>query len=94
MNELKNLLICQFKFSGQSAVVRVAVEKSSGRTFAAKLVRRRRKGAGDERREAAVLASLRHPNVVGLHETFQQAQHFVLILELYVLVVSCATPAL
>ncbi|XP_059474229.1 death-associated protein kinase 1-like isoform X2 [Neocloeon triangulifer] len=68
--------------NGQSAVVRVAVEKSTGRTFAAKVVRRRRKGAGDERREAAVLASLRHPNVVGLHETFQQAQNFVLILEL------------
>ncbi|XP_065333506.1 death-associated protein kinase 1-like isoform X1 [Cloeon dipterum] len=68
--------------NGQSAVVRRTVEKATGRTFAAKLVRRRRKGAGDERREAAVLASLRHPNVVGLHETFQQAQHFVLILEL------------
>ncbi|KAF4525046.1 hypothetical protein B566_EDAN001960 [Ephemera danica] len=70
--------------NGQSAVVRRAVERATSRSYAAKLVRRRRGAAAqaEARREASVLAALRHPNLVALHETFETSLHTVFVLEL------------
>ncbi|XP_026104635.1 serine/threonine-protein kinase 17A [Carassius auratus] len=70
---------------GKFAVVRKCVEKSSGKTYAAKYMRKRRKGQDcrtEILHEIAVLelAAL-CPRVVNLHQVYETASEMVLVLE-------------
>ncbi|KAI6226040.1 CAMK/DAPK/DAPK protein kinase, variant [Aphelenchoides besseyi] len=76
--------------SGQFAVVRRVVERSTGEAFAAKFVKKRRyatsrRGVSRENieREIRVLQTIKgHENVIELHDVFETPNEFVLILEL------------
>ncbi|XP_046994246.1 death-associated protein kinase dapk-1-like [Schistocerca americana] len=72
---------------GQFAVVRRCQERSTGRQFAAKFVRKRRVCRGvsqeDIRREVHLLRRLAgHPHLVTLHQAFDSPRHAVLVLEM------------
>uniref|UniRef100_A0A1A7Z181 Serine/threonine-protein kinase 17A n=1 Tax=Iconisemion striatum TaxID=60296 RepID=A0A1A7Z181_9TELE len=70
---------------GKFAVVKKCVEKATGKQFAAKFLRKRRKGADcrvDILNEIAVLESTKaNPYVVGLHEVYETNSEIILILE-------------
>uniref|UniRef100_UPI00358F0E8F serine/threonine-protein kinase 17A-like n=1 Tax=Myxine glutinosa TaxID=7769 RepID=UPI00358F0E8F len=70
---------------GRFAVVKQCVELSSGRTFAAKRLRKRRRGEdcrADIIHEMAVLELARTcPHVVTLHEVFETSSDMTLVLE-------------
>ncbi|KAK3740114.1 hypothetical protein QZH41_012351 [Actinostola sp. cb2023] len=75
--------------SGQFAVVKKLLEKSSGETFAAKFIKKRRskalkRGMTQEQfmREADVLRSVDHIGIIYLHDIFETKLEFVLVLEL------------
>ncbi|XP_037109934.1 death-associated protein kinase 2 isoform X2 [Syngnathus acus] len=75
--------------SGQFAVVKRCTEKSTGLIFAAKFVKKRqsrasRRGVKREEieREVDILQQLQHPNVVALHDVYENRTDVVLILEL------------
>ncbi|KAI6178368.1 CAMK/DAPK/DAPK protein kinase, variant [Aphelenchoides besseyi] len=76
--------------SGQFAVVRRVIERSTGEAFAAKFVKKRRyatsrRGVSRENieREIRVLQTIKgHENVIELHDVFETPNEFVLILEL------------
>ncbi len=82
-------------FSGQFAIVKQCREKSSGRDFAAKFIKKRqsiasRRGVLREEieREVNILQQIHHPNIVMLHDVFENKTDVVLILELWVELVS------
>uniref|UniRef100_A0A8C1JDZ3 Serine/threonine-protein kinase 17A n=1 Tax=Cyprinus carpio TaxID=7962 RepID=A0A8C1JDZ3_CYPCA len=70
---------------GKFAVVRKCVEKSSGKTYAAKYMRKRRKGQDCRTEiihEIAVLElAAACPRVVNLHQVYETASEMVLVLE-------------
>ncbi|TRY98070.1 hypothetical protein DNTS_004437 [Danionella cerebrum] len=70
---------------GKFAVVRKCVERSSGRTFAAKYLRKRRKGQdcrSDILHEICVLElAASCPRVIDLHEVYETSNEMVLVLE-------------
>ncbi|KAK9953687.1 hypothetical protein ABG768_017664 [Culter alburnus] len=70
---------------GKFAVVRKCVEKSTGKEFAAKYMRKRRKGQDCRTEiihEIAVLElAAACPRVVNLHEVYEMASEMVLVLE-------------
>lgn len=70
---------------GKFAVVKKCIEKATGKQFAAKLLRKRRKGADcrmDILNEIAVLESAKaSPYVVALHEVYETNTEIILILE-------------
>uniref|UniRef100_A0A8C3SMA1 non-specific serine/threonine protein kinase n=1 Tax=Chelydra serpentina TaxID=8475 RepID=A0A8C3SMA1_CHESE len=70
---------------GKFAVVKKCVEKATGREFAAKFLRKRRKGEdcrADILHEIAVLElAARSPHVVDLHEVYETPAEIVLVLE-------------
>ncbi|XP_074055338.1 serine/threonine-protein kinase 17A [Macrotis lagotis] len=70
---------------GQSSVVRRCVQRESGREFAAKFVRKRRRGRerrGEIVHEIAVLELAGgHRRVAGLHEVYETPAEMVLVLE-------------
>ncbi|XP_053740857.1 death-associated protein kinase 2 isoform X2 [Synchiropus splendidus] len=75
--------------SGQFAIVKRCTEKSSGLEYAAKFIKKRqsrasRRGVRREEivREVEVLQQLQHPNVVALHDVYENRTDVVLILEL------------
>ncbi|XP_061679076.1 death-associated protein kinase 2 isoform X2 [Syngnathoides biaculeatus] len=75
--------------SGQFAVVRRCREKSTGLEYAAKFVKKRqsrasRRGVRREEieREVDILQQLQHPNVVTLHDVYENRTDVVLVLEL------------
>ncbi|XP_059385998.1 death-associated protein kinase 3-like isoform X2 [Carassius carassius] len=75
--------------SGQFAIVKQCREKSSGRDFAAKFIKKRqsiasRRGVLREEieREVNILQQIHHPNIVTLHDVFENKTDVVLILEL------------
>ncbi|XP_016119020.1 death-associated protein kinase 2-like [Sinocyclocheilus grahami] len=74
---------------GQFAIVKQCREKSSGRDFAAKFIKKRqsiasRRGVLREEieREVNILQQIHHPNIVMLHDVFENKTDVVLILEL------------
>uniref|UniRef100_A0A8C9W4Z4 non-specific serine/threonine protein kinase n=1 Tax=Scleropages formosus TaxID=113540 RepID=A0A8C9W4Z4_SCLFO len=74
---------------GQFAVVRKCQEKSTGTEYAAKFIRKRRSKSSrrgvskeDIEREVSILKEIRHPNIVALHEVFENKVEVILILEL------------
>lgn len=78
--------------SGQFAVVKRVRELSTGQDFAAKFVRKKKCIAGKRGlkreeilREADILSELApHPNIITLHDVFENKHEIILVLELYV----------
>ncbi|XP_074533831.1 death-associated protein kinase 2 isoform X2 [Halichoeres trimaculatus] len=75
--------------SGQFAIVRRCTEKSTGIQYAAKFIKKRqsrvsRRGVKKEEieREVNILQQLQHPNIITLHDVFENRTDVVLILEL------------
>lgn len=70
---------------GKFAVVKKCVEKTTGKEYAAKFLRKRRKGKScreDIMNEIAVLESAKaNPYVVGLHEVYETNNEIILVLE-------------
>ncbi|XP_054421281.1 death-associated protein kinase 2 isoform X2 [Pteronotus mesoamericanus] len=75
--------------SGQFAIVKKCQEKSTGLEYAAKFIKKRqsrasRRGVCREEieREVSILRQLLHPNIITLHDVFENRTDVVLILEL------------
>ncbi|KAM9496071.1 death-associated protein kinase 2-like [Clarias gariepinus] len=75
--------------SGQFAIVKRCKEKSTGLEFAAKFIKKRqsrvsRRGVRREEieREVNILQHLQHPNIISLHDVYENRTDVVLILEL------------
>ncbi|XP_076984280.1 death-associated protein kinase 2 isoform X2 [Tamandua tetradactyla] len=75
--------------SGQFAIVRKCREKSTGLEYAAKFIKKRqspgsRRGVRREEieREVSILRQVGHPNVITLHDVYENRTDVVLILEL------------
>lgn len=69
--------------SGAFGVVHRAVEKKTGRTFAAKFVRT--PSAAEKsavRRECELMNQLIHPRLLNLHDVFDEGDEMVLVTEL------------
>ncbi|XP_062849772.1 death-associated protein kinase 3 [Trichomycterus rosablanca] len=75
--------------SGQFAIVRKCREKSSATEYAAKFIKKRRlsssrRGVSREEieREVNILREIQHPNIITLHDIFENKTDVILILEL------------
>ncbi|XP_058263502.1 death-associated protein kinase 2 isoform X1 [Hemibagrus wyckioides] len=75
--------------SGQFAIVKRCKEKSTGLEYAAKFIKKRqsrasRRGVRREEieREVNILQHLQHPNIISLHDIYENRTDVVLILEL------------
>uniref|UniRef100_A0A673IVN6 non-specific serine/threonine protein kinase n=1 Tax=Sinocyclocheilus rhinocerous TaxID=307959 RepID=A0A673IVN6_9TELE len=75
--------------SGQFAIVKHCKEKSTGVEYAAKFIKKRqsrasRRGVRREEieREVDILQDLQHPNIITLHDVYENRTDVVLILEL------------
>lgn len=75
--------------SGQFAVVKKCQEKSTGVQYAAKFIKKRRTKSSrrgvtkeDIEREVSILKEIKHPNVITLHEVYENKSDVILILEL------------
>uniref|UniRef100_A0A3P9NX93 Death-associated protein kinase 2-like n=2 Tax=Poecilia reticulata TaxID=8081 RepID=A0A3P9NX93_POERE len=75
--------------SGQFAIVKRCRERSSGLDYAAKFIKKRQSMASsrgvrreDIEREVTILQQVQHPNVVTLHDVYENRTDVVLILEL------------
>uniref|UniRef100_A0A671N960 non-specific serine/threonine protein kinase n=1 Tax=Sinocyclocheilus anshuiensis TaxID=1608454 RepID=A0A671N960_9TELE len=75
--------------SGQFAIVKRCKEKSTGVEYAAKFIKKRqsrasRRGVRREEieREVDILQELQHPNIITLHDVYENRTDVVLILEL------------
>lgn len=78
-------------FRGQYAVVKRCLEKATGKEFAAKFVRKRRKGKdcrAEVWHEVEVLNATnfpnQHPQIITLYDVFETRSEVILILELWV----------
>ncbi|MGH0187245.1 UNVERIFIED_CONTAM: hypothetical protein FKN15_024263 [Acipenser sinensis] len=77
--------------SGQFAIVKQCKEKSSGLEYAAKFIKKRqsrasRRGVRREEieREVNILQQIQHPNIITLHDVYENRTDTVLILELFI----------
>uniref|UniRef100_A0A7N8XXS4 non-specific serine/threonine protein kinase n=1 Tax=Mastacembelus armatus TaxID=205130 RepID=A0A7N8XXS4_9TELE len=75
--------------SGQFAVVRRCRRRSTGLEYAAKFIKKRRSKSSrrgvtreDIEREVNILKEIQHPNIITLHEVFENKAEVILILEL------------
>ncbi|XP_075903367.1 death-associated protein kinase 1 isoform X2 [Nelusetta ayraudi] len=75
--------------SGQFAVVRRCRHRGTGVEFAAKFIKKRRSKSSrrgvtreDIEREVNILKEIHHPNIITLHEVFENKAEVILILEL------------
>ncbi|XP_058231580.1 death-associated protein kinase 1 isoform X2 [Hemibagrus wyckioides] len=75
--------------SGQFAVVRKCRNKNTGQAYAAKFIKKRRSKSSrrgvskdDIEREVSILKQIQHPNVITLHDVFENKNEVILILEL------------
>ncbi|XP_056134662.1 death-associated protein kinase 2a [Lampris incognitus] len=75
--------------SGQFAIVKQCREKATGREFAAKFIKKRQSVASlrgvrreEIEREVNILRQIQHPNIVTLHDVYENRTDVVLILEL------------
>lgn len=83
------VLSCLLPCSGQFAIVRKCQQKGTGMEYAAKFIKKRRlpssrRGVSREEieREVSILREIRHPNIITLHDVFENKTDVVLILEL------------
>lgn len=76
-----SLLFCR----GRSAVVRKCIAKSTGQEYAAKFLKKRRRGQdckAEILHEIAVLELMKNnPRIVSLHEVYETANEIILVLE-------------
>lgn len=77
--------------SGQFAVVRRCRLQNTDVEYAAKFIKKRRSKSSrrgvtreDIEREVNILKQIQHPNVITLHEVFENKAEVILILELWV----------
>lgn len=91
-------LVYFFLWRGQYAVVRRCIHKETGKEFAAKFVRKRRKGKdcrAEVWHEVEVLRETnfprQHSKLITLYEIFETRTELILVLELYVLIVILST---
>ncbi|XP_008400328.1 death-associated protein kinase 2-like isoform X1 [Poecilia reticulata] len=77
------------RWTGQFAIVKRCRERSSGLDYAAKFIKKRQSMASsrgvrreDIEREVTILQQVQHPNVVTLHDVYENRTDVVLILEL------------
>ncbi len=91
----KNHYIWMF-FSGQFAVVKKCRHKNNGVEYAAKFIKKRRSKSSrrgvskdDIEREVSILKAIQHPNVITLHDVFENKSEVILILELWVIGFPC-----
>lgn len=86
MASVCTVLMCFSSCRGKFAVVRKCVEKCSGQEYAAKFMRKRRKGQDCRTEiihEIAVLElATASRRVVNLHQVYEMASEMVLVLEL------------
>ncbi|XP_073696330.1 death-associated protein kinase 1 [Garra rufa] len=75
--------------SGQFAVVKKCRHKGTGVEYAAKFIKKRRSKSSrrgvskeDIEREVSILKEIQHPNVITLHDVFENKNEVILILEL------------
>ncbi|XP_042571490.1 death-associated protein kinase 2-like isoform X2 [Cyprinus carpio] len=75
--------------SGQFAIVKRCKEKSTGVEYAAKFIKKRQSKVGrrgvrreEIEREVDILQDLQHPNIITLHDVYENRTDVVLILEL------------
>ncbi|XP_058869971.1 death-associated protein kinase 3-like [Acipenser ruthenus] len=75
--------------SGQFAIVRKCRERSTGNEYAGKFIKKRRlsssrRGVSREEieREVNILREIQHPNIITLHDIFENKTDVILILEL------------
>ncbi|KAK2911778.1 hypothetical protein Q8A67_003911 [Cirrhinus molitorella] len=75
--------------SGQFAVVKKCRHKNTGVEYAAKFIKKRRSKSSrrgvakdDIEREVSILKEIQHPNVITLHDVFENKNEVILILEL------------
>jgi serine/threonine protein kinase len=67
-------------------VVKLAIEKASGKEWAAKIITKKDagpKGLQMLQTEVDILSSCVHPNIVRLSEVFETDEHYYIIMELY-----------
>ena len=75
--------------SGTFASVKIAVEKSSGKEFAIKIIDKKKyaKQSGSRKDalmdEVKILQSISHPNIIQIHDVFDTEKTLYIILELY-----------
>ncbi|XP_023605226.1 death-associated protein kinase 2-like, partial [Myotis lucifugus] len=76
---------------GQFAIVKKCREKSTGLEYAAKFIKKRQSRASrrgvcreDIEREVSILRQVLHPNIITLHDVFENRTDVVLILELLI----------
>ena len=81
--------MCLCPRSGQFAIVKKCLEKSTGTEYAAKFIKKRQSWASrrgvcleEIQREVSILRQVLHPNVITLHDVFENRTDVVLILEL------------
>ncbi|KAG7268590.1 hypothetical protein CRUP_011737, partial [Coryphaenoides rupestris] len=74
---------------GQFAVVRRCRNRSTGVDYAAKFIKKRRSRSSrrgvtreDIEREVNILKELQHPNIITLHDVYENKAEVILILEL------------
>merc|ERR1719189_2017922 len=67
----------QLGFTGSGGYVMKAKHKLSGKTFAVKRIQN-----SPNRREIEILEQTNHPNILELHEVFEEAQYIHLVTEL------------
>lgn len=97
MTRLLNICLClnmttlffSFFFSGQFALVKKCRHKNTGVEYAAKFIKKRRSKSSrrgvskeDIEREVSILREIQHPNVITLHDVFENKNEVILILEL------------
>uniref|UniRef100_UPI003AAFA021 death-associated protein kinase 1 n=1 Tax=Centroberyx gerrardi TaxID=166262 RepID=UPI003AAFA021 len=75
--------------SGQFAVVRRCRNRSTGVEYAAKFIKKRRSKSSrrgvtreDIEREVSILKEIQHPNIITLHDVYENKAEVILILEL------------
>ncbi|CAM4539311.1 unnamed protein product [Leuciscus chuanchicus] len=75
--------------SGQFALVKKCRHKNTGVEYAAKFIKKRRNKSSrrgvskdDIEREVSILREIQHPNVITLHDVFENKSEVILILEL------------
>ena len=77
-------MMCVF-FRGRFAVVRKCVDNTTGETFAAKVIRKRRRGKNCREeilREVVMLENaMVHPRLVKLREVFETPSELILVTE-------------
>ena len=69
-------------YRGRFSVVKKCVEKTTGREFAAKLVKKRMVGKEDVEDEIHLLRRLKHPNLSSFIDVFDTPKNYVIIIEL------------